>query len=165
MDWKIGVFKDNFWGQWGAIDGNFVYMELTYESEEYDLYDVPILLNGEECSLRVAYVWETEAFEILGARKGLDDNGMPGKELIQLEPGDEITTLHYYMDISGDDDEIYQVEVDTFTVTENTAIAYEELWDGEFTFFFDMVDARGESAYSDMVTFTVEDGEIYVDVE
>jgi len=163
-DWENGVFKDNFWGYWGAIDGWFVYMELTYESDEYDLYDVPILLNGEECSLRVAYNWETKSFEIIGARKGLDDNGMPDKEIIQLEPGDEITTIHYILDLSDEDAEIQQVEIDTFTVTEETAFAYEELGDGDFMFFFEMVDARGESAYSEMVTFTVEDGEIYVGV-
>ena len=165
-DWETGVFKDNFWGTWGAIDGYIVYMELTYESGEYDLYDVPILLNGEECSLRVSYVWETESFEILGARRGLDDNGLAGKELIQLQPGDEITTLHYIIDLSEDgDDGITQLEIDTFIVSENTSFAYEDLWDGEFLFFFDMVDARGGSAYSEMVSFTMEGGEIYVEVE
>ena len=164
-DWETGVFKDNFWGEWGAIDGNIVYMELTYESDEYDLYSVPILLNGEECSLQVAYVWETEKFEILGARRGLDDNGLAGKELILLQPGDEITTLHYFLDLADEDAEIKQYEIDTFTVTESTAFAYEALWDGEFIFFFEMVDARGESAYSEMVTFSVEDEEIYVNAE
>ena len=163
-DWENGVFKDNFWGDWGAIDGNFVYMDLTYESDEYDLYDVPILLNGEACSLRVAYVWETEEFEIIGARQGLDENSMPGKEVIQLQPGDEITTLHYVVQLSGDDDELHQVEIDTFTVTGETAFAYEEMGDGEFVFFFEMADARGETAYSQMVSFSVEDGEIYVDI-
>jgi len=163
-DWENGIFKDNFWGYWGAIDGNLVYMELTYESDDYDLYDVPILLNGEECSLRVAYVWEREEFEIIGARRGLDDNGIADKELILLRPGDEIATLHYVMSLSDEDGEVYQVEIDTFTVTEKTAFAYEEMGDGDFMFFFEMVDARGESAYSDMVMFTVEDGEIYVDV-
>jgi len=163
-DWESGIFKDNFWGYWGCLDGYLVYMELTYESDEYDLYDVPILLNGEECSLRVAYVWEDEAFEIIGARRGLDDNGMPDKELIQLRPGDEITTIHYVLDLSDEDAEVLQVEIDTFIVREDTSFAYEELGDGDFLFYFEMVDARGESATSEMVMFTVVDGEIYVGV-
>ena len=163
-DWENGIFKDNFWGYWGCLDGWLVYMELTFESEEYDLYDVPILLNGEECSLRVAYAWETEEFEIIGARKGLDNNGMADKELIQLRPGDEVTTIHYVLDLSDEDAEIMQVEIDTFIVDENTSFAYEELGDGEFLFYFEMVDARGESATSETVTFSVVDGEIYVGV-
>lgn len=164
-DWESGTFKDNFWGYWGAIDGHIVYMDLVQESDEYDLYDVPILLNGAACSLRVAYVWETERFEILGARRSLNENGLADKELILLRPGDEITTLHYFMELSGGGDDVYQYEIDTFTVTGSTAFAYEYLWDGDFIFFFDMVDACGASAYSEMVTFTVEDEEIYVELE
>lgn len=30
-DWENGVFYDNFRGVWGGIDGNLVYMELSFE--------------------------------------------------------------------------------------------------------------------------------------
>lgn len=54
-DWDNGIFYDNFRGVWGAIDGHLVYMELSYEGDDYNLYSVPILLNGEEYNLQVAY--------------------------------------------------------------------------------------------------------------
>ena len=31
-DWDNGVFYDNFRGVWGALDGNLVYMELSFST-------------------------------------------------------------------------------------------------------------------------------------
>ena len=162
MDWENGVFTDNFRGVWGAVDGYLVYMDIIYEGEDYNLYSVPILLNGEEYQLHVVYDYDEEDYQILGARKGLDDNGMSDRNLVKLKEGDEITTLHYGATISGDD-ELQLVEVDTFTVTEDTAFGEEDLGDGTFVMMFELVDARNESATSDVILFTVEDGEIHAE--
>ena len=164
-DWENGVFTDNFRGAWGAIDGHFVYMELTSECEDYDLYFVPILLNGEERSLQVSYVYETGGYEILGATRGLDENGTADKELLPLQPGDEIATLHYAASLSGEDDEVYYAKTNIFTVTEDTAFTEEMLNDGLYGYMFQMVDARGTSVLSESIIFSVEDGEIYVETD
>ena len=161
-DWDAGIFRDNFRGVWGCLDGYLVYMEVYYEGQEYTAYSVPILLNGKEYSLRVIYDYNEEEFVILGARKGLDDSGMADKNLIQLRPGDEITTLHYASSLSGDDD-FQQVPVDTFTVTEETAFTEEDMGDGCYVMMFELVDARNNCAYSEAVAFTV-DGEM-TDIE
>lgn len=57
-------------------------------------------LNGEDYHLRVVYDYSAEEFTILGARKGINDNGMSDRNLIQLQPGDELTTIHYASTIS-----------------------------------------------------------------
>lgn len=165
MDWDEGVFRDNFRGVWGAIDGCLCYMEIVYEGNDYNLYSVPILLNGDEYNLRVVYSYTDEEYSILGARRGIDDNGMADKNLVQLEPGDEITTLHYAMTISGDEEEPEQVPVDTITVTEDTAFTEEDLGDGNFVIFYEMVDMQDNSYYSDLAYFAVEDGLIYTETE
>lgn len=161
-DWDSGVFTDNFRGVWGSLDGNLVYMEVYYEGDDYTAYSVPILLNGEEYSLRVIYDYNDQAYYILGARKGLDDNGMADKNLVQLRPGDEITTILYAATISGDDD-FEPVTVDTFPVTEDTAFAETDLGDGSFLMMFELVDAKNNMATSQLVEFTV-DGDSY-DIE
>ena len=66
-DWDNGIFYDNFRGVWGAIDGHLVYMELSYEGKDYNLYSVPILLNEEEYNLQVAYDFTDEEWYIIGA--------------------------------------------------------------------------------------------------
>lgn len=162
-DWDNGVFSDNFRGVWGSIDGNIVYMELSYESEDYNLYAVPVLLNGEEYNLQVAYDFTTEEWSVLGARQGIDDSGMADKELRLLQEGDEITTIWYMASASGDD-EFEPYTAATITVTADTAFGEMDLPDGSYSMVYEMRDAMDNYAYSDPVTFDCADGETYTTV-
>ena len=162
-DWDNGVFSDNFRGVWGSIDGNLVYMELSFEGDDYNLYSVPVLLNGEEYNLQVVYDFTGEQWGIIGARQGIDDNGMADKELRLLQEGDEITTIWYMATATGDDD-FEPYEAATLTVTADTTFAETQLFDGSYSMVFEMHDAMGNYAYSDAVTFDCEGGEIYTTV-
>lgn len=162
-DWENGIFSDNFRGVWGSIDGNLVYMELSFEGEDYNLYSVPVLLNGEEYNLQVVYDFTLEQWGIIGARQGIDESGMADKEMRLLQVGDEITIIWYVASYSGEDDfEPYQAQ--TFTVTEDTMFAEMALPNGSYSMVFEMRDAMGNYAYSDAVTFDCSDGEIYTTV-
>ncbi len=158
-DWENGVFSDNFRGVWGGIDGHMVYMELSFEGEDYNLYSVPVLLNGEPYNLQVAYDFTTEEWSILGARQGIGEAGMSDKELRLLQPGDTLTTIWYLSSYSGEDGlEAYAVE--ELTVTADTSFAEMELPDGRYGMVFEMRDAMDNYAYSDSVFFLCEDGKI-----
>ena len=162
VDWENGIFRDNFRDVWGAIDGHLCYMEIAYEGEDYNLYLVPVLLNGTEYQLHVVYDYLENKYEILGARRGLDDNGMSDRNLVKLRPGDQLTTLLYVSDISGDD-EFELFEAEEFEVTEDTGFAEEDLGDGNFAMMFQLTDCRGNDLWSDVAVFNVEDGYIYVE--
>ena len=162
-DWDNGVFYDNFRGVWGAIDGHIVYMELSFEGDDYNLYSVPVLLNGEAYNLQVAYDFTEEAWSILGAAPGLDETGMAAKELRLLEEGDVITTIWLLASYSGEDDfEMYAAE--ELTVTAETSFGEAPLPDGSYSMVFEMRDAVGSCAYSDAVTFDCANGEIFTTV-
>lgn len=165
-DWDTGYFEDNFNGTWGSIDGNICFMELTFEGEEYNLYSVPIKLNGEECVLRVAYNYTDECYHILGARKG-DNGGAANRKLIKIKPGDEITTILYAMDISENPvtDELVEFDMDTFTVTEDTTFYDEEIGDGELGFIYSIEDLAGNNYLSSVGFINITDGEIETSVE
>lgn len=94
-DWEKGVFKDNFRGMWGSLDGALCYTEISYEGEDYNIYTVPILLNGEEYNLSVVYDFTAAEYSIEGARKGSEESGAADKNLRYLVEGDEIQTIHY----------------------------------------------------------------------
>lgn len=162
-DWENGVFYDNFRGVWGAIDGCLVFMELSFEGEDYNLYSVPILLNDEAYNLQVIYDFSVEEWGIVGAIPGLDDSGMASKELRLLEEGDVITTIWQAASYSGDDDfEMYTA--DELTVTAETTFGEAPLFDGSYSMVFEMWDIAGNYAYSDAVTFDCIDGEIWTTV-
>lgn len=162
-DWENGVFYDNFRGVWGAIDGHLVYMELSFEGDDYNLYSVPVLLNGEAYNLQVAYDFSAEEWSILGASPGVDESGMAAKELRLLQEGDVITTIWKLASYSGDDDfEMYTSE--ELTVSTDTAFGEAPLFDGSYSMVFEMWDASGNYAYSDAVTFDCANGEILTTV-
>lgn len=164
-DWENGIFKDNFRGVWGAIDGRLAYMELSQEGEDYNIYAVPILLNDEYYILSVVYDFEKEAYEIQGARKGIDESGMADKNLRQLVEGDVITTIHYYFEtVDGDDDELIPFEAEQIIVTSETSFGEVELGDGIFLQMFEMRDIQGYTAYSEVIKFEIEDGVILTSV-
>ncbi len=159
-DWETGVFKDNFRGVWGALDGNLVNMELSYEGEGYNLYAVPVLINGVNYNLIVVYDFETATYTIQGARKPIDESGMADKNLYYLVEGDVIKTIHYAMSISGEDQEFIPVEIDEIIWDNNKTFEEIELGDGVFMQMFEMRDMQGYSAYSDAIMFETVDGVI-----
>jgi hypothetical protein len=163
-DWDNGVFKDNFRGVWGSLDGALCYMEIAYEGDSYNLYSVPILLNGEEYNLMVIYDFETGEYFIEGARKPLDESGAADKNLRYLVEGDEIQTIHYATAISGNG-ELTAVPIDTIKVTPETAFVETELGDGIFIMMYVMRDSQGNVASSAAVTFESSGGEIITSVE
>lgn len=156
-DWENGVFKDNFRGVWGGIDGHLVYMEVVGTNDEYTTYSVPIKLNGEKCNLSVVYNYSAEKFEILGARSEFE-NGVADKDVKKLKAGDEITTIHYAVDISGDTDDVKEFEMDTFKVTDSTSFDEVELGDSRYAIEFEMMTSDGNRYTSDVALFNVQDG-------
>ena len=164
-DFLNGIFLDNFRGVWGSIDGHFVYMEIIYEGEDYNIYAVPILLNGEACNLRVAYDYNTEEYYILGARRGLEDTGgLPDKDLMPIYVGDTITTILYATDFQGNA-ELKPYKGDSFTVKRNTSFYEQDLGDGEFILLFELVDSKNNSIWSDPAYIEVHGEDIYVMVD
>lgn len=162
-DWDNGVFKDNFRGVWGSLDGALCYMEIAYEGEDYNLYSIPILLNGEDYNLLVIYDFTTGEYSIAGARRPLDESGAADKNLRYLVEGDEIQTIHFAAAISGEG-ELTAVPIDTIKVAPETAFAETELGDGIFIMMYVMQDSQGNVATSAAVTFESSGGEITTSV-
>lgn len=163
-DWDNGIFKDNFRGVWGSLDGALCYMEIAYEGDGYNQYSVPILLNGEDYNLMVVYDFGTEEYYIEGARKPLGESGAADKNLRYLVEGDEIQTVHYATALSDDSDELMAIPIDTIKVTPETAFAETELGDGLFIMMYTMKDSQGNVVYAAPVTFESADGEIFTSV-
>ena len=161
-DWENGIFKDNFRGVWGSIDGCLVYMELSDENEEYQTYAIPVLLNSEEYVLSVSYNYTSGEYKILGARKEIDQNGKADKFLRQLQTGDVIEPVHYVMPDLENSDDIQTLSVDQITVTDDTKFEETELGDGTYFFMFEMKDMRNQTYTSQIVMFNVENGEISI---
>ena len=90
---------------------------------------------------------------------------MGDRNMIKVKKGDRITTIHYAMTISGDNEAFAPVDVETFTVGEKLVLADEEMGDGTYAYCFEFVTPKNDSALSEMVHFTVKNGQITTSVE
>jgi len=162
-DWQTGTFKDNFRGVWGSIDDCLVYMELSDETEDYQIYAVPILLNSEEYVLSVSYDYQSKDYKILGARKAIGENGMGDKFLRELKAGDVIEPIHYVLPDLKNSDDVKELPIEKLTVTADTKFKETELGDGRYLFMFEMKDVRNQSYDSQAVMFKVENGQIEIE--
>jgi len=156
VDWENGVFTDNFRGVWGAIDGHLVMMTVSSVTEDYILYDVPILLNGELCSLSAAYLFEDGSYRLLTATPDDGGTGVASKQQYLLTPGDQVTTLLYYLGDSDDGGQFYEDE--TFTITADSSFGETTLPDGIYGFLYLMTDYKNNSYSSEVIGVGIEDG-------
>lgn len=155
-NWDKGVFEDNFRGVWFTIGDCYVAPELIYQGDDYNLYSVPILLNGESTNLRIMYDANTEKFSILGIYDGVSENGMSSKESQKLKNGDKITFL---FEVFSDDN--YELaEMGSIEYSDDILVTESDLFDGKYMYCFEINDIFGNSYYSDYAVINYEDGEI-----
>ena len=163
-DWDSGSFVDNFRGVWPTIDGNYCAPTLLAETDEYNLYTIPILLNGEKTNLRAAYIWDTAEgghFEIYGAWNGIDaDTGMSAKDIIQLKDGDEVTLL--FDGVNWDTGETTTYEMGSFVVNGAPVMEESDLFDGDYLYQYIVTDVFGRETYSDRAIMECSNGDITV---
>lgn len=164
IDSYTGVITDNFQALWPALpDGQLLMFYVVEEDEDYTIYSAPILLNGEETNLRFAYVYDDEAYYLLGAWDGIDDEtGLAAKDYKDIYIGDEIVPQYLLLDMDSGETEFVDGEV--YKADSNFIIEDFTLPDGDYYYCFDLVDVFGNSTLSDMGYYYVdEDGEIYVE--
>ena len=159
-NWSEGTFTDNFQGKWASLDGHLVFLEVTYEGEEYTNYSIPILLNGEAYNLQVVYVYADAQYYIKGARMPVAESGMADRNLRQLQPGDEVTPILLGDQFSTEETNVKEIPQDAFKVTENTKVYDETLPNGTYAIMFNLVDAKNKDALSQMAKITLSDGEV-----
>lgn len=162
-DWDTGLFQDNFLGYWPCLgeEGLLCAPYLIDKAEEYDLFSIPVMLNGEEVSLRAAYSWEEENFRVLGVWPGIDENtGMGGQNLEKLQDGDVIEPLFYAYSFGSGQEQLYTMG--KLTVNGALPLAYEDIGDGEYLFQYEVTTVFGEVLYSEPAIIQIENGEVSV---
>ena len=69
------------------------------------------------------------------------------------------------MRINAEDDEIEELELETFKLSESSTIEDADLGDGNFVYMFEMNDVQGNTALSQMASIEVKDGQITIAAE
>ena len=159
-DFEQGIFTDYIDGYWPSIDGHLVHTEVVWQGNDYTVYSVPILLNDEQCNLRVVYDKHLQDYTVLGARKGLSDDGMADKNLIKLKIGDRLTFVYQERAVDGSGGFGYTAG-ETIVITADTMFYEVPLPPGEYGIMFKLFDAKKHSVLSDVLLFSLDEYYIY----
>jgi hypothetical protein len=151
-----GLYWSNLRNVWPIINGNTCSMIPVSFSDEYILYTIPILLNGEKTNLRMTYDYATNTYTIDGSWDGIDSSGMSSKEIRKLKDGDKIVFLFDYTDIDTNKTETF--EFGGFTVDGTPVVEEAALFDSTFYYQFEITDLFGKTYQSDFVAISVKDG-------
>ena len=153
IDWEKGVFRDMFDGQWPALNGHMLPMNIVEQYPDYALYISNIKINGKKYQLLSGFDMEQQKFEILGAYRTLR-NGMVDRNIVQLHVGDKITPL-----FTIDSNEKF-VEGEAFVLEKEPVLKDEPLPDGTYTFVFHFESVHNDPFVSDGVEMFVKNGKI-----
>ena len=159
-DFEQGLFTDYIDGYWPSIDGHLVHTEVVWQGDDYTVYSVPVLLNDEHCNLRVVYDEQLQDYTVLGARKGLSNDGMADKNLIKLKVGDRLTFVYQERTVDGSGGFGYTAG-ETIVITEDTMFYEAPLPPGDYGIMFKLFDAQNRSTLSEVLLFSLDEYYIY----
>ncbi|MBQ6455008.1 MAG: zinc-ribbon domain-containing protein [Eggerthellaceae bacterium] len=157
-DWDSGIFTDNFNGKWMTIDGCYVCAEIMDSRDGYNLYAIPVKLNGTEMLLRASYDFNTKKYSILDACETMDYEVGAASKARPLQEGDKITFL--FVEGGSDSEEAEFIELDTITWHDGIEMVDEDLGDGMFVYNFRIVDVFGSEQSTESVVVDYSNGSI-----
>lgn len=151
-DWKKLTFS---YGPGHAVaitlDGMVLDDTLIEYREGYELFSAPVLVDGEEKYLRIAWIWDESEeegghYELLGVWNGVDHlTGIADRSADELEPGSTVGALSL-----GTGDVREKIVVGDEVTISDTPIA-----PGEYECHFVALDLRGNEYDSDTCTYEV----------
>ncbi len=158
-DWETGEFEDNFDGYWLSLpDGQLLPTYIVDADEDMIVYTSPILLNGERTNLRI--IQDDDGCYIDGAWDGIDENGVPSRDVRKIKEGDEITVVYTLISSENVEDN-QEFTLDPYTWQKDDEIIYSYLEASNYYYGFAVEDVYGDYYVSDFVTFAIdENGEI-----
>ncbi|MBO4267324.1 MAG: hypothetical protein J5910_09090 [Lachnospiraceae bacterium] len=160
-DFDKGEFTEQFDGYWMTIGGEYVYAELTEENEKYNLYTIPILLNGEEKYLKAVYDYSKEDYSILGAYDGTDEeSGHSGRDVSKLKNGDKIKFLFYVFDPESDKEDDDLIPLTEITWKNGMKMEDSRFENASFLYMFSIESIFGDTDTGDPIYMQIKNGKI-----
>ena len=136
-------------------------MYLIEEGDDYDLYSVPVQVNGKDTNLRAMMQYDDDGYEtyILGTSSGSSGGAAAGR-IKPLKRGDIIIPAYYVYNDEGEYEGL--IYGDEYKFSGDDVIYDGFLPESDYYYTFEIDDIYGNEYYTDYALFGIdEDGEIY----
>ena len=160
INYNDNTIHDDFEGSWTGLNGQPVAVYVMDETEDYVIYDIPVLYNGEHAVVKSAWTWDSSYegggyYTYMGIFYSSDDYSAPSSKLsIDLKPGDVVTPIYWPLYTEGSYDDYY-VGTDIIIGSDGLYLEFIELPTGEdYEYGFMFIDIYGNYHYSETLDFT-----------
>ncbi len=154
IDYENGFVTSEYWMSWEMLGDYPVPMYPMDKNDDYSLYAIPALLNGEEVNIFLLYDDNNEDPRILGARNFTDENtGLFDRGYTAIKSGDIITPIYEYYDYETDESD-YTTLYD-YEVSLPLKVEMDDLPEGDYVYAYRITDLSGNVYYSDTVEMEI----------
>ena len=161
FDETDNTLHDDFEGSWTGLNEQPVALYILEETDDYLIYNIPIMYNDQRAVIKAAWIWDASYSEngyyvINGVFLSNDETALPDTRMeVTVQTGDVITPI--YQTIWAPDGYDGYYEGDPITVTGN-GLELELIWlpDGVYQYGFKFIDIYGNVYYSTLVDITVD---------
>ncbi len=160
INYDDNTIHDNFQGKWTGLNGQPVAVYVMDETDDFVVYDIPVLYNGEHAVVKSVWIWDASHedsgyYMYTGIFYSSDDYAAPSSKLaIDLEPGDVVTPVYWPLYTEGSYDDYY-VGNDIVIGGDGLYLEFIDLPTGEdYEYGFMFIDIYGNYHYSETLDFT-----------
>ena len=156
-NWEGGIFKDNFSGRMPRLASKNVTMRLVRSYEDYDLYAIPVVLNGVRSSVRVQYDRDRNDYDIIGVWSGAEENGMVSSPVRKLGMFDRITPV---LAVYDEEHKKTEYVMGSVGMKLGSGVSEGNIDDGKYIFEYEMTDIYGQKRRGTPVKCSASGGKI-----
>ncbi len=154
------TIRDDFEGSWTGLNGQPAALYILEETDNYLIYNIPILYNDERAVIKCAWIWDDSYSEngyyvINGVFLSNDETIMPDTRMeVTVQYGDVITPIYQTLYSPDGFDGYYSG--DPITVTDS-GLTLELTWlpAGTYQYGFKFIDVYGGVQYSELVDIDI----------
>lgn len=161
--WERGEFVCNFSGEWSWMGDYLANFELTFDSNDFNIYSIPITLDdGDDIYyLQIAYDFGKPEWENLGVRHYGAEPGMIKSS--KLDEGQEFHIVNCYYDPEKNED--YTSSGSETLVYFDDMFNRYKLNNGAYRMAFKIEDIHKNIGYSEFFDMYMEDGVVSYGVD
>ena len=156
-DWESGIFRDNFDGTLPAFLTKNVSIRKARSYDDYDLYSIPVSMNGIRKYVRAKYYGSEDKFEIIGMWNGLDEKKQTTGAFEEIKSFDRLTPV---LSVYDSEHGAAEYMLGTPNLKLWNGLDYKKLDDGDYILEYELTDVYGLKRRGTPVECRISGGQI-----
>ena len=161
INYDDNTVHDDFEGEWTGLNGQPVAVYVMAETDDYIIYDIPVLYNGDQAVVKGAWIWDSTLEEngyyvYTGIFYSSNEYAAPSTRFaIDLKPGDVVTPIYWPLYTQDGYDDFY---IGEDIVIGSDGLYLELVWlpeENDYQYGFMFIDVYGNYHYSDTIDFSL----------